>query len=305
MNGLVSVIIPTCGKQNYFAECLASLRRQTHVPLEVLVINNANQPGLTKEIFKAYPSSRIIDFSENLYYGPALNKGIEVSQGEFVLCLNDDVFLENAFIEEALKGFELDERVGMVCGKLLRPDRETIDSTGLFLTSWYGVRERGYGQKDAGQFDKPGPLFGVGGAAAFYRKKMLEGIKEKDGWFDPRFRMFFEDADLSWRARKCGWKAYYVSSAIAYHVRGGSARTPNGEGKKIARRYLPDDLQTDLIVNRYQMILKNEHFWGFFFRLVPVILYELYSWGYLLFFRPKSIGKFFEKNSKTRPPGHF
>jgi len=42
-----------------------------------------------------------------------------------------------------------------------------IDSTGLFLTPWRTAKERGYGDKDRGQFGKEGYIFGVNGAVAF------------------------------------------------------------------------------------------------------------------------------------------
>jgi len=295
MNTLVSVIVPTRGAQNYFVSCLGALSKQTYQTLEVIVINNALDPDLAWKVQGVCPAAKVCLPSRNLYYGPAVNQGIEMSSGEFVLCLNDDVFLAEDFIEKAIKGFSVEEDVGMVSGKLLRPDNKTIDSTGIFLSPWYGVHERGYGQPDRGQCDREGFVFGVGGAAAFYRRKMLDDIREGPGWFDPRFRMFWEDMDLSWRAQKRGWKAYYVPGAVACHVRGGSARTCAGEGKSRPRRYLSDELHGDLIRNRYHMIAKNETFFGFLLHLLPAVLYEVYTWAYVVIFRPKVLGEFFRK----------
>ena len=118
----------------------------------------------------------------------------------------------------------LDAKIGMLSGKILRMDRETIDSTGLFLGRNRKAVERGYGKKDIGQYDKPGYVFGASGAVMFLRKSMLIDIKDENGYFDERFGMYYEDLDLCWRAQKKGWKAYYTPKATAYHVRGGTAQ---------------------------------------------------------------------------------
>lgn len=290
---LVSVIIPTCGRGAYFVSCLASLRRQTYHLAEVILINNSLDFGLEKKARELYPSVKVITPDRNLYYGEALNRGIAMSTGDFILCLNDDATLENNFINEALKGFKESDATGMVSGKILRPDRKTLDSTGLFLSLWRTACERGYSREDRGQFEAGGTIFGVSGAVAFYRRKMLNDIRDGKAWFDPRFQMFYEDLDLAWRANRNGWKGYYIPSAVAYHVRGGSVRRDAGQGKGMAVRYLDPEMHKELIKNRYLAIIKNETFLGFIFHLIPIVFYELCSWGYVLLFRPKIINIFF------------
>jgi GT2 family glycosyltransferase len=292
-NNPVSVIVPTCGRDAYFVSCLESLRRQTCPPEEVILVNNSLDETLEQKAREAYPSIKIITPGRNLYYGESLNRGIAISTGDFVLCLNDDATLDKDFIREALKGFHTDETIGMVSGKILRPDRKTVDTTGLFLTVWRTARERGHGRPDRGQFEQEGFIFGVGGAVAFYRRKMLDEIKEGVSFFDPFFRMFYEDLDLSWRAHNRGWKAYYVPTAIACHVRGGSVRNGSGQGKALARRYLSDEFHSDLIKNRYRAISKNETFGAFCLHLIPIVFYDLCVWSYVLFFRPEVIKTFF------------
>jgi GT2 family glycosyltransferase len=296
-NNPVSVIVPTCGRDAHFIPCLESLCRQICPPAEIILVNNSPDGALEQKAREICPRIKIIAPDRNLYYGESLNRGIAMSTGDFVLCLNDDTTLDKDYIREALKGFHADETVGMVSGKILRPDRKTVDTTGLFLSVWRTARERGYGRPDRGQFEREGFIFGVGGAAAFYRRKMLDEIKEGVHFFDPFFRMFYEDLDLSWRAHHRGWKAYYIPTAIACHVRGGSVRSGSGQGKALARRYLSDEFHSDLIKNRYRAISKNETFGSFCLHLVPIALYDLCAWLYVLFFRPKVIKIFFSNSN--------
>lgn len=280
-DALVSIIVVSCGAKGYLKDCLDSIKAQTYPQLETIVIENS--------------------LSENLFYCASLNKGIKSSRGEFLLCLNDDVVLDKDFISQAIKGFSLDKRIGSVSGKILRKDKTTLDSTGLFLSIWSTATERGYGKLDRGQFDKAGFIFGVNGAVAFYRRQMLEDIKEGSHYFDPRFRMFYEDLDVAWRAKRRGWKAYYLPSALAFHARGASFRPSSAQGKPIARRYLNDELLCDLIKNRYLTVLKNERLFGLALRFIPMVLYDICAWGYVLLFRPKAIKIFFRKVMTLQP----
>jgi GT2 family glycosyltransferase len=297
LNKLVSVIIVNGGVKDYLSGCLKSVKEQSYACLQTIVIDNSLKPQFSQRMRQDFPWAQFYSEPNNLYYSDSLNKGIKLSQGDFILCLNDDVVLEKNFIQEGLKIFQARDNVGMVSGKILRMDKLTLDSTGLFLSVWRTAKERGYGRFDRGQCEKGGFVFGVSGAAAFYRKDMLENIKEGDNYFDPDFRMFYEDLDVSWRANKCGWKAFYVPSAIAYHVRGGSFRPDAGIGKAIARKYLNDELHCDLVKNRYLTMLKNETFASFILHLIPIAFYDLCAWIFILLLRPKVAKLFFFKAS--------
>ncbi|MFC1658028.1 glycosyltransferase family 2 protein [Candidatus Omnitrophota bacterium] len=284
-NKIVSVIIVTCGVGDYLISCLDSLRRQTHKALQVILIDNSLNPQFRDGIIRQYPQVQLYSEGVNIFFTGALNKGISESQGDFILCLNDDVILDSRFIQEALCGFYQDSSIGMVSGKILRSDGMRIDSAGLFLTPWRTARERGYGRQDKGQYNRAGYVFGVSGAVALYRRSMLESIKIAQEYFDADFRMFYEDLDLAWRAQNLGWKAYYVPQAVAYHIRGATARKSQGVGKSGARRYLNDELHLDLIKNRHLSIIKNESLLGFLLHLPFILFYDLLATGYILFFR--------------------
>jgi GT2 family glycosyltransferase len=292
-NELVSIVIVTCGTKDYLWSLLDSIKKQVHHYLEITVIDNSLSLDFKEKIGRYYPGIQVYSSPTNLFYCQAQNIGIKMSKGNFILCLNDDVVLDKSFIEKALKGFFINEKIGMVSGRILRKDGTTIDTTGLFLTPWRTAKERGYGFKNKGQFVKEEYIFGVNGAVAFYRKTMLEEIKEEGNYFDPDFRMFYEDLDIAWRAQNKGWRGYYIPQALAYHVRGGSARGGQGIEKTFARRYLSDELHMDLIKNRYLTIIKNEGFLGFLLHLPFMFLYDLIAWIFILFSRPKLIFLFF------------
>lgn len=288
----VSAVIVTCGKNNYLEVCLDSLQEQSFSFAQVIVVDNSCNADFRKKITTNYPEVEFYSNPQNLFYCRAQNLGIAKSSGDFLLCLNDDVILENNFIEVAVKGFYLDNRIGMVSGKILRYDKETVDSTGLFLSYWRTAKERGYSLKNKGQFEQAGYIFGVNGAVAFYRKAMLEDLKEGGAYFDEDFHFFYEDLDLAWRANRKGWKGYYLPAAIAYHARGGTARKKEGVGRPHGRRFLDDALHLELIKNRYLVIIKNETYSSFVWHLPGLLFYDLIIWCYILMLKPRLLKSF-------------
>jgi len=291
-NRIVSVAIVTAGSGNYLDKCLDSVRHQTFHGLDVMVIDNSSGHRSSKEACSKFTGVRYCASSGNFSYCDSLNKAIELSEGQYLLCLNDDVVLQERFIEEAMRGFSAGEKVGMVSGKVLRMDARTIDSSGLFLSFSRAAKERGYGRKDCARFSKEGFVFGVNGAVAFYRREMLEDTRINGWYFDPDFHFFYEDLDIAWRANRKGWRCYYAPGAIAYHARGASVRQGRGLEKPFARRYLADSLHIDLVKNRYLSMIRNETLPGFLLHLPGIFLYDLFSWGYILIFKPRLVKKF-------------
>jgi GT2 family glycosyltransferase len=173
-----------------------------------------------------------------------------------VLSLNPDVVVRTGFIAEMVQVMERNERVGMVAPKLLRADDPTfLDSTGLFIDRRRRLYDRGQGEPDRGQYDAQRHVFGACGAAALYRRVMLDDVTLDGEYFDEDFFAYCEDADLSWRAQLRGWHAEYAPRAVATHARGwGDTLRKRGHARK-------GSLGPRLALrNRYLMAIKNDAF---------------------------------------------
>ncbi len=271
---MISVIVVNFNRKDLLRRCLDSVRGQGFKDIEIIIVDNASSDDSVEMLGTYYPDVELIRNTRNLFFCKAYNQGIDRAKGNFILCLNNDVVLDKDYLKEALAAIGVDTRVGMVSGKILRPDRETIDSTGLFLGRNRKAVERGYNRKDKGQYNKPGYVFGVSGACAFFRRGMLKDVKDANGYFDERFGMYYEDLDLCWRARKNGWKAYYAPKAIAYHERAATAvRRWGSAGSNFL--YLPDDLRRMYIRNRYLCMKKNDSLLGILLNQPFILCYEI------------------------------
>jgi len=88
----------------------------------------------------------------------------------------------------------------------------------VLLEGGYGA-DRGYLERDEGQFDRSQEIFAWCGAAVLLSRPYLEAV----GLFDERFFLYYEDFDLSWRGRAQGWRYVYVPEAVVHHAHSASS----------------------------------------------------------------------------------
>ena len=103
-----------------------------------------------------------------------------------------------------------------------RAARDMINNAGTRIDGEGRFGDRGIFEFDHGQFDLVTDVPALCGASVLLRRTMLERI----GGFDTRYFMYFEDVDLSWRARRAGWRLVYTPRSRLRHVHAGSS----GEG---------------------------------------------------------------------------
>ncbi len=252
---IVTVTIVTFNSGRYIAQCLESVLTQDYRQKEIIVVDNASTDD-TRAILRDFEGRvRIICNHENLGFAAAQNQAIAESEADWILVLNPDVRLMTDFISMAVAAGEADQSAGSVCGKLLRmsvsfavPDKPILDSTGIYFTPGMRHLDRGSQQADDGRYDHFEYVFGASGAAALYRRQMIEDVGVLGEFFDSDFFAYREDADVAWRAQLLGWKCLYTPLAVGYHVR---TVLPSN------RRLLAPVLNMHAVKNRWLMRIKN------------------------------------------------
>jgi GT2 family glycosyltransferase len=288
---MVSIIVVSWNSERFISDCLSSIKMQSYNPIETIVVDNGSEDRSVELIRQMDKEVKLIKNNTNMGFCRANNQGLAYAQGDYIFFLNADVILEKRYIEEALNSFKIDKHIGMVSGKILRFDRKTIDSTGQFLSRARRAIERGYGEPDKGQYEEDGYIFSVCGAAALYRRQMVDELMLNNEFFDEDYFAFYEDLDLGWRAHLLGWVGYYNPRAVAYHYRGGSQQQRGWLARFSQFSQRPTELKFHILKNRYLTIMKNDRIRSFFLCLPWFLKYEVLIYGYLLFFDPKVLLK--------------
>ncbi len=211
---LVSVVIPNWNGAHHLPVCLDALRAQTYPHIEVLLVDNGSTDGSQSLVSEQYPEVRLLTLERNLGLTGGNNAGFRAAQGEILISLNNDTEADPRFVESLTEALLEHPEAGLAAAKMLLFDRrDTIHSAG----DGYGRDgipfNRGVWQRDEGQFDEPGWIFGGCGGAVAYRRAMLDEV----GLFDETFFMYCEDVDLNWRAQLAGWRCWYTPQAVVYH----------------------------------------------------------------------------------------
>jgi N-acetylglucosaminyl-diphospho-decaprenol L-rhamnosyltransferase len=178
-----------------------------------------------------FPAVRLVMNSENRGFPGAINQGMSLARGRYVLLLNPDTELVGdalgtmvAFADEHLD-------VGVVGPQLLNSDGSVQSSrrrfptlaTAFFESTWlqpYVPRrllERYYvgDQPD----DRVQDVDWLMGAALMARREAIERV----GPMDERFFMYSEELDWCRRFWEAGWRVVYLPTAQILHHEGKSS----------------------------------------------------------------------------------
>jgi len=232
---LVSVIVVNWNGKEHLEDCFTSLNTQTYVPLELVLVDNGSVDGSVEYVKECFPMVSVLLNPENKGFGSAVNRGVEYTHGEYVLFLNNDLYLDKRCIQEMVEMIE-EEDVGAVVPKILYfNERNRINSFGNVI-NYLGLACPKYIDEE----DRPrmeAEETACGGIFLITRT-----LFKKVGGFDQDFFMYHEDHDLSWRIRLTGKKLMVSPKAVIYHK--------YHFGKSPKKFYYSEK-------NRLQLILKN------------------------------------------------
>jgi len=213
-------IVVNYNGEKYIERCIKSILSQTYRRFKIFIVDNASTDTsiqIIEDIADKNSNVEIIRNNKNVGFAKAVNQVLELIESGLVALVNNDVFLDNRWLEEMVKSAKNDLRAGIFASKIYFLNG-LFNSTGHVIYRGLAVMERGFFERDLGQYNESCYVAGACAAAALYRKKLFEDI----GVFDEDYFMYNEDVDLSLRAILHGWKVRYVPTAVAYHIHSAS-----------------------------------------------------------------------------------
>jgi GT2 family glycosyltransferase len=256
MSVRLSIQIVTWNSGEDLKACLESLATQTCSDFEVIVLDNASADGSADRAEKMIPSKldgRVLRESTNRGFCGGHNHALKASSGEWVLFLNPDAILPPDFVQQAILIVDrADPDVGSICPRILLHDGR-LDSAGLTVDRFRRVYDRGHGEAAAGRYEIEEDVEGCTGAVVLHRRAMLEDIAIRGEVLDEGLFAYYDDIDLSWRARLYGWRSRYVPNLRAIHRRSGrnALRKRATDAPRTAQQML-------MVRNRFLVMTKCE-----------------------------------------------
>ena len=191
--GTIDVLIPTIGRKQYLLDVLNHLASQTHLPTNVIIIEqNPLEESVSELDFiqnNTWPFAIKHHFTHQSGACNARNIGLDLIESEFCFLADDDIVFENNLLEKAMESFR---------------------STGneVFLVACHlktQIIER--------QTPKQFTVFGAG--HAFVKSSCLKGLRFNMGY---EFG-FGEDNDFGMQLRQRGFDILYISTSNILHLK--------------------------------------------------------------------------------------
>jgi GT2 family glycosyltransferase len=234
----VSVVIVTYDSRAYIGACLDALPRAfVDRSYEVILVDNESTDDGVEHARAHCPDLRVIRTGYNAGFARACNLGAVAADGRYVLFLNPDTVPEPGSLARLADVLAGDPSIAIAGPRLLNPDLSDQRTARAFPTpavALFGRRSaltrvwpsnpwsRRYlleGPSVSGGADGAGTAFDVdwlSGACMMVRRDVIDRV----GPFDPRFFMYWEDADLCRRVKGSGGRVICDPSARVVHDEG-------------------------------------------------------------------------------------
>ena len=209
------VVVVSFNGREHVATCLEHLRAACRDGDRVIVVDNASTDGTPAMVAERFPEAVLLARDDNAGFGRAVNAGAAAGEGEAIVLVNSDLFVEPGFLAAITAPLEADPAVGMVAALSLVPGGEVVDGFGIELDAGLSAYNR---LRLRPPHEAPGVLAGPSGGAAAYRRSAFMGA----GGFDSALFAYGEDVDLALRLRAAGWTAAGAAGARGIHLGGAS-----------------------------------------------------------------------------------
>lgn len=216
----VAVVIPHLERLEDTAACCRDLARQSRAPDLVVVVDNGSRSHSEDELKSAAPNAVVLRQDSNQGFARGVNIGMRHAIAEiapdYIWVLNNDTRLPAETLAKLLLKSQTDGKLGIIATPLLEGDEgkeRRVPGGSRLIKPWMIPVAVKTGE----------PFDYLAGTSLLLNRRMLEEI----GLFDERFFFFFEDADLSLRARQAGWRLAVAEEAEIRHLGSSTIRRLN------------------------------------------------------------------------------
>ncbi|HEX7893201.1 MAG TPA: glycosyltransferase family 2 protein [Terriglobales bacterium] len=215
---------------------MESFARQSHKGLFLYVIDNASSDETLKRIGTyRLENLQVIANTQNLGIAEGNNRGIQqaIDDGcEAVLLINNDTEFSPDLVKRLVSGLE-QYGCGIVTPKIVFYDKPNLiwsAGGGFNAARGYAAFHYGLEQEDTGNYDQPRVVQHAPACCALIRREVFERI----GMIDPRYFIYLDDTDFSYRALLAGVRTMYLPEAKVVHK---ASSLTGGPESEICLRY--------------------------------------------------------------------
>ncbi len=205
----ISIIIPVHNQLRYTQLCLERIWQHTRINYEVIIVDNDSRDA-TPAYIDQFPQVITIHNQENLGFAKAVNQGLRIAQGNYLIVLNNDCLVSEGWEQRLLQVAQNKDIgiVGVMSNFVSSPQLLKLNINNLDELSCIA-------QEISEEYQNIIiPTIRVVGLCMLITRELIDKI----GGFDPRFGLgFFEDDDFCLRSALSGYKNVIAKDVFIYH----------------------------------------------------------------------------------------
>lgn len=207
--------------------CLAHAVASTGVSHELIVIDNAGSEATKRLLFATVQRATYIANRENRGFAAAVNQGMKVARGRYVVLLNPDTEIPSDALAKMVAHMDADRDVGIGSALMVYPDGRLQESIRRFPTLLNQIGTllklphifpsfmNRYMMRDADPYATQ-DVDSIMGAFMMIRREVIDVV----GMFDERYFIWFEEVDYCKMANDAGWKVRHYADVRVVHHKG-------------------------------------------------------------------------------------
>jgi len=212
----LAFVIVTRNRSDFIGQCLQSIDQTVKQKTRVIIVDNSDSPKKTEDAIRSLCFNHLqinYFFVENTetILADGRNFGVSLLSEELVAFVDDDVTLSPEWFDICQEVF-LDTNVSACGGRIVEPDTKTRDPKqdlpiGKILAS---------GKQIANFYLDPGKIVEIDHMRGCNWVLRREAFLAVDG-FSRLFRHVYEEADLSLRLKKAGYRIFFEPRMVLDH----------------------------------------------------------------------------------------
>lgn len=209
--------------------CLRALSNLNYDKISIVVVDNGSTDGSVLKIREAFPDTLLLTTGANLGFAGGNNFGIKrvLDDGvKYVWLLNNDTIPDHDSLLRLVEKAESDSKFGAIGSSLMyahEPEKVQAWGGGR-INLWFGVSYHSDVPRDDAWFHY------ITAASVLLSRAALLDV----GLLDDRFFLYWEDADLSYRMRRNGWRLGVAGNSRVLHKEHAST----GRNRRLIDRYV-------------------------------------------------------------------
>jgi glycosyltransferase involved in cell wall biosynthesis len=237
VTGLTSIIIPCWSQLEFTQQCIAALKDHTRPSWELIVVDNGSTDGTPLYLAGARDLAAVpvtvVTNSTNLGFPVAINQGLQLARGEYLVLLNNDVVVTDGWLDQLItlanveRGVDgIGARPGSVIGMVGPMSNYAAPPQLVDGVPYHNVEDmhqfaRSWRDQHRGKWFTVPKLSGF---CLLMKRAVYDGV----GGLDERFGLgLFDDDDLAERARRAGFELAVAHDLFVHHF---GSRTFAGNG---------------------------------------------------------------------------